>query len=339
MAGRREPSWGDLRLGIAVVGVLAVAGGVIVLAGAKRGPFLPDVVTYYVDVDDAAGIRAGSPVEIGGIPAGKVVDLAIVPSGVAPAGRPDTLLPITGLDLDRRDIRLELSIQERYERWITPGARAQLASIGMGGERYVKISAGDPREPSLERGSEIPTVASIDWDIVLARLSRALNETREIVALSEEIRGKVDAGGGSLGRFIADDDELDRRIARLQAESQALLSLMDAGPGFVASWRHDPEVVERIERVAERFEAISDSLDHGPASGWVRREELDSALADLRSSIADLDARLADGSGAAGRLLHDEELWLQIRVLQARLGELVAAFGADPLGFVNIEIF
>ena len=339
MAGRREPSWGDLKIGIAVVAVFTLASAVILLAGAQRGPFLPDVVTFYVDLDDAAGVRAGSPVQIGGIPAGEVTNLEIVPSEAPPPGAADTLVPLTGLDLDRPDIRLEIAVQERYRRWITPTARAQLASIGMGGERYVKITPGDVRESSLAAGSEIPTLASIDWDIVLARLSRALSETREIMALSDEIRAKLDAGAGSLGRFIADDDELDLRIRRLTAESEALLALADSGPGFVASWRRDPGLAEEIDVVVERIDALADSLDHGPGRGWTRREELDGALADLRVSVRDLDSRLTSGRGTAGRLLHDEELWLQLTVLQARFGELMAAFAADPLGFVNIEIF
>ncbi|HUP19750.1 MAG TPA: MlaD family protein [Gemmatimonadota bacterium] len=339
MAGRREPSWGDLKVGIVVVSVFTLASVVILLAGAKRGPFLPDVVTYYVDLDDAAGIRAGSPVEIGGIPAGKVANLEIVPAGAAPPSPGDTLLPITGADLERRDIRLELSIQERYRPWITPSARAQLASIGMGGERYVRITPGDVREAPLGTGSEILTVASIDWDIVLARLSRALNETREITALSDEIRVKLDAGAGSLGRLISEDAELRRRIDSMTAESESLLALIDTGPGVGGSWRSDSGLAQQIDGVAERLEALADSLDHGPGRDWAHREELDAALADLRVSVRDLDARLTEGRGTAGRLLHDEELWLQLSVLQARLKELVAAFAADPLGFVNIEVF
>lgn len=335
----REYTWRELRLGIIVASVLVVGGFVVLLAGAKRGPFLPAVYTLFVDVDDAAGIRAGSLVRVGGIDAGEVKNLEIVASPPQEPAPSDSLMPITGSDMTRRNIRLELSVHERYRANITGSSRAQLASIGAGGERYVRITPGDVREPPLPEGSEIPTVASVDLDLVLARLGRALNETREIMALSDEIRAKLDAGSGSLGRLLAPDAVLYRRIAALQAESSALAALLEEGEGLIPSMGRDPALAARIDSLVESAGAIAAAFDGGPAEVWVERTELDAALADLRTSVADVDRRLTAGEGTLGRLLNDPELRLQYRVLLARIAELARAVAADPLAFVNIELF
>ena len=82
---RTEPSWGDLRLGIIVSAVGALALAVVIVLGSGRGPMRPDTYTLYVNLDDAGGLRVGSPVELGGTPAGQVVEVAIIPAeGPAP---------------------------------------------------------------------------------------------------------------------------------------------------------------------------------------------------------------------------------------------------------------
>ncbi len=334
----REPSWGDLRLGITVAAVAAMAGFVVLLAGAQRGPFLPDVYTLYVDLDDAAGIRAGSLVRVAGIDAGEVVDLEIVPAP-APAPVADTLVPLTAADLGPRDIRVELSIHERFRQNITASSRAQLASIGAGGERYVKITAGDVREPPIPPEGEVPTVASIDLDIVVARLARALHEAREVSALTDEIRAKLAAGGGSLGLILAEDAVLPGRIRALQAQSASLMALMDEGEGIIPAMRRDPAAAAGIDSLLASVERITAAFDEGPASPWAEPTELRTAIGELEGSIGELEASLASGRGSLGRFLNDPELSLQIGVLQDRFAEMFAAFAEDPLAFVRIRVF
>lgn len=340
MARAEERSWGELRVGIAVTAIAALAIVGVVIAGAQRGPFLPDTYTLYLRLDDAGGIRAASPVRVGGVPAGEVVGLEIVPAREAPPPfASDTLLPMRPEELDYRDIRIELAIQERYRSFVTPSSRAQLASIGMGGERYVQISAGDVREEPLEPGSEVAAAPSVDWDLIIARLNRAFNEIEEIAAISTEIRAKLATGRGTLPRLLADDAALRGRIARFRAESQGLMTLLETGPGLVPRAGHDPTVTALLDSLWRRAERVDRAFEEGSAGRWVEREELDVALAALEAETAELAAALDGGRGTLGRLLHDEELFVQIRVLQRRIGEFVEAFKADPWGFVDIDLF
>lgn len=341
MTERDEASlWQEYRLGIIVTTVAVLVTLFVFFLGAGPSPFVPDMIPYYVNLDDAGGVRVGSPVEIAGVAAGEVTDIEIVPAGVAPPriAEGDPL----EMRADVRDIRLEIQISEDFQEQVTPSSRAQLANLGLGAERYVKISAGDVREEPLEPRATIRTVASIDWDLVLTKLARALNETNEIVYLTDQIRGKVfERPAGTLGLAIRPDSPLYGGMQGLIDESEALLTLLDEGEGVVGQWRRDGRLKESVERLDENVEvlgrAINDSL--GPLRRWSEPTELRTALADLRRDIEDLQARLESGRGSGGRLLNDEELFAQIRVLQSRIAEFMAAFRDDPLGFVNIDVF
>lgn len=338
-AGTR--SWGDLRLGIVVSAVAALAVVTVLLLGTTRGPFAPDTYPLYLELDDAAGLRVGSIITVGGMAAGEVADLEIVPrSAPRPQVVGDSLLPPAGLQTPA-DIRLELAVQQRFQRYITESSRAQLASLGLGGERYVKITAGDVREGRLPVGATIEEIPSVDWDLILAKVARAASEAQVIAALMEEIKAKVKAGGGTAGRLLDLEAALYPSLEAFADESEALLDLLDQGEGLIPRYRSDPALRQRVDRLRADLAAI-DSIaggSEGALRRWAEPTELREAVADLRADVVDLDRRLETGRGTLGRLANDEELFLQIRVLQTRVAELVAAFSADPLGFVNIEIF
>ena len=67
--------------------------------------------------------------------------------------------------------------------------------------------------------------------------------------------------------------------------------------------------------------------------------ELREAIRDLRETAEALSAKLDSGEGTLGRLAHDQELFIQIRVLQLGVRDLIAALKEDPRGSVNIELF
>ncbi|MDX1624316.1 MAG: MlaD family protein [Gemmatimonadota bacterium] len=334
--------WSDLRVGIVVASVSALALLAVFFAGAERGPFVPDTYTLYVEFDDAAGIRVGSPVRVAGVAAGEVASLEIVaPRESPPAFASDTLVPITDSQLDLRDIRIQLDVQERYRPWVTTSSRAQLASIGLGGERYVQIEAGDVSDSTLEPGATIPSRPSVDFDLLLVKLSRALGEMRAIASESGEIQGKLASGTGTLPRLADSTAAIYRTAPAMISESRAVLQLLEGGEGVVPRWLQEPEFRERVDRVAARVRDLVERIESGEGTlaAMAEPREFAREIASLERTIEELRRRLDRGRGTAGRLANDDELYLQIRILQRRIGELVAAFREDPLGFVDIDLF
>lgn len=310
----------------------------VFLIGSTRGPFGPDTVAYHVELDEASGIRVGSFVRVAGLPAGEVTDLLIVP----PQEPPRTVLrgqlqPATALSPLPPNIRLRLSVHERFAPYITPASRAQLATLGLGGEQYVKITAGDVRERPLPAGATIEEIPSVDWDLIVAELNRALSEIQVLAITAEEIRAKLFQGDGSAARLLDVESPLYGSLAGLADQSEGLLTDLDEGAGVIPGYRREAAFVRHIEGIQSNLRGI-DSLADGQRV-WEDPVELTRALADLEAEAEDLRLRLAQGRGTLGRALYDQELWIQLRVLQARVRELAEAFRKDPLGFVNLELF
>ena len=339
MPRRAEPAWGELKLGILVTMVVGAAVFGVVIIGSTRGPFAPDVVPYFVELEEAGGIRAGSFVRVAGMPAGEVVELVIVPPLEQPSavvrGR---LQPATGLASQPANIRLELGVHDRFQPYITPTSRAQLATLGMGGERYVKITAGDVRERPLPAGSTITEIPSVDWDLVTAQLGRALAEVEVLAANVEEIRAKLFDGNATAALLLDTESPLYGSLESLADQSESLLDALDEGEGIVAGVRGDSVLEENLGAIRANVRAI-DSLTTDPAHPWRDPEQLIAALTTLEADAQDLRSRLESGEGTLGRLLYDEELWIQLRVLQDRFRRTMEAFREDPLGFVNIRLF
>lgn len=339
MAGQAEPGWGQLKVGILVTVIVTTAILGVLVLGSTRGPFAPDIVPYFVELDEAGGIRAGSFVRVAGMPAGEVVDLVIVPPLEQPSavvgGR---LQPATGLPAKPANIRLELGVHERFQPYITPASRAQLATLGLGGERYVKITAGDVRETALPPGSTITEIPSVDWNLVTAQLGRALGEIEVLASNVEEIRGKLFEGDATAARLLDTESPLHGSLEALADRSDRLLDALDEGGGIVAGVRGDSVLEGNLAAIRANVRAI-DSLSGDAALAWRDPEELTSALAALEVEAQDLRTRLEGGEGTLGRLLYDEELWIQVRVFEDRLRQTVEAFRENPLGFVNIRLF
>ncbi|MEJ2151961.1 MAG: hypothetical protein P8Y29_03165, partial [Gemmatimonadota bacterium] len=237
--------------------------------------------------------------------------------------------------------RIQIDVDERFERYVTPSSRAQLANLGLGGERYVRITAGDVRESPLAVGSTIPAVASADWDLILTKLARALNEAKVLVAVGRKVRADVAAGGGTAGKLLDADAELYSVLSRATADAERLLAAIDGGPGFIGRYRTDPTLRDQIASLKREIEVL-DSLRNTPDSGyqrWASPTELEAALADAGSQADALRFHLESGHGTLGRLAYDEELQRQLRVLEARVADLARAFRDNPLGFINIELF
>jgi phospholipid/cholesterol/gamma-HCH transport system substrate-binding protein len=208
----------------------------------------------------------------------------------------------------------------------------------MGGERYVKITAGDVRERPLPAGSTITEIPSVDWDLVTAQLGRALAEVEVLAANVEEIRAKLFDGDATAALLLDTESPLYGSLESLADQSESLLDALDEGEGIVAGVRGDSVLEENLGAIRANVRAI-DSLTRDPAHPWRDPEQLIAALTALEADAQDLRSRLESGEGTLGRLLYDEELWIQLRVLQDRLRQTMEAFREDPLGFVNIRLF
>jgi len=107
--------------------------------------------------------------------------------------------------------------------------------------------------------------------------------------------------------------------------------------GLVPGWRGDGRLKANVEALGADMAALADSSRGLDA--WSNPAELRAAIGDLRTEVSALSRKLDSGQGTLGRLLRDQELYVQIRVLRLGLRDLMAAIREDPMGSVNIELF
>jgi hypothetical protein len=169
-------------------------------------------------------------------------------------------------------------------------------------------------------------------------VGRAANEVQEIAYLGTELQGKIASGAGTAGRLVDTDSPLYDRVDRFEDRAQSLLHALDEGPGIVAGWRSDGRLKANVGALRADLAALSaDSMT--AFDEWADPVALRTAVAGLRSEVSALSRKLDSGQGTLGRILRDQELYVQIRVLRQGLADLMTAIQEDPMGSVNIELF
>jgi hypothetical protein len=96
---------------------------------------------------------------------------------------------------------------------------------------------------------------------------------------------------------------------------------MDTGRGTIARLSTDTIVARRLDRISFRTRALMRAMDSsGSSAGRSANDSaLSRAIAAVRSDIDTLRAQLAEERGTAGRLVYDDAILRQLRLLEDRL--------------------
>ncbi len=252
----------EARVGlVAVLALLVVFGFVLFLPGA--GVLRPQGYSIIVRVHNAAGIDAGTPVRMSGVTVGRVASVQLSPANEA-------LVTLT----------INADVQ------ISQGARFQVATTGLVGERYLAVTpgpAGPPIPPgavvqgedpfSLERTArELEQVADqvsrlvqhtsalvqnantlIGDPQMQADLRAALRNAREATAIARDVMGQVRATTSSVRRTASSVEGAAARVQRLVDTDVVAI----AGDLRVMS--------ENLVRTSERVNTFVDTTTAGGA--------------------------------------------------------------------------
>jgi phospholipid/cholesterol/gamma-HCH transport system substrate-binding protein len=232
----------------------------------------------------AAGLDVKAPVRIAGVRVGKVEEIR----------------------LDGSEAVLVLSLQPEVR--LHRGARVQVASMGMLGDRYVEVIPGDLSAPELPPGSELQGTAPPSFDDVMQVATDIGRDVKEVTeALRESMGGPQ--GAEAIAEIVDNIRELTASLNELIAANQANVNQTTENfRDFSATLR------DELPKIADRMNALAEQLNAAVAEN---REELHGSL----SNIRDLSARLQDtadnlnqitgtiarGEGTIGKLVNDEE--------------------------------
>ena len=231
-----------------------------------------------------AGLDEKSPVRIAGVRVGLVERIA--------------------LDGDRAVVTLALEPGVRLHR----GARAEVTSLGMLGDKYVELYPGPLDNPPLDPHAVLEGSSPVAFDQVL---KTANDVGGDIKAVTESLRRSL---GGPEGQQRI--DEIIENIRQLTEETKQLVAANRSDvDATIANFRaFSTTLKEELPRLAERLNTLADRVDSVVAEN---RENLGESITNIKDlsarlrvsadNLNEITGKIARGEGTIGKLVHDEE--------------------------------
>ena len=174
----------EFRLGLFIVGTLAIFAAGVFLIGSQESLFRP---TYRLKAQfqNVSGLIDGADVRVGGVHKGTVRAIQL-------PHRPDEKLTVM-MDLENatRDVIKKDSV-------------ASIKSEGLLGDKYVEISFGSPDLERARDGDTIDTAAPLDISDLITKTNQILDTAKDTMQNVDSISTKVNNGQGTMGSLIND---------------------------------------------------------------------------------------------------------------------------------------
>ncbi|MDP3275464.1 MAG: MlaD family protein [Deltaproteobacteria bacterium] len=329
-----------LRVGIFVaLGLLATAALIFVI-GNERNLFQSHVILH-TSFTNASGLRAGSPVRLGGIVIGSVTAVSF---GREPR---DTQMHV--------DFEITQTSLVRVRR----NSVAEIASKGLLGDKALDITMGDPAQPAVPNGGTIEgrsedalADAMRNAGTILARANTVLDTiivatrpltnpqlSADLVALVHDLRlvgDQVATGDGTVGRLLRDPRMAEDirgtltaargaigSVERTTHQVEALARDARTGRGMIHALVYDErggQAIGRLGEAAGEVAAITRDVrtGNGGMHNLIYGDDLSAAARDVRqatSSMRDIMRDVQRGRGTIGGLLVDPSIYEDIKSL------------------------
>ena len=230
-----------------------------------------------------AGLDEKSPVRIAGVRVGIVERIRL-----------DGSKALVTLAVDR-----DVTLHE--------GARAEVSSLGMLGDKYVELFPGDPGAPPLKRGTVLQGTSPIGFDQALKSFNDAFANIDAVTAsLRKTMAGPE--GERRLQEIVENVRELTASIRDLVESNRANV---DATLANVRSFSESLKT--ELPRFADKLVALADDIDslvkenRGNVNATLGNVK--DLTAELRVSAENLNritGKIASGQGSVGKLVNDE---------------------------------
>ena len=313
---RKSIGFSELRVGLLVLGAIAVLIFLILNASGDLNPF-KGKLHLRTKLADANGLRPGSEVRLAGVRIGQVDNIKLL----QPQDTPNAPKVEVFFSVDSK-----IDGRPATER-IRTDSKAQLVSPSLlGNEMMINVTPGTAAGNAVaenaalesQTSSSITEFASSGTDLA-QRLSKASDQLNEVLK-------RVNEGRGSVGRAF-NDEALYNNLNATIRETQGVIEQIRSGQGSAGRFINDPEVYNNVATVSRQLSAIAADLRAGRGSAG--KFLTDDALYNRVNAIADRADRTIDeiqvivanvrsGRGTAGKLLTDEQLYNDARTAIAR---------------------
>ncbi|MDT8436022.1 MAG: MlaD family protein [Gemmatimonadota bacterium] len=317
-ARQERLGWREVGPGLGILGALLLLSAFSFFLDSIRravaeGPRL------YVATGGAMGLQPGSEVWVGGVKAGRVVQVRF-----APPTRSDTVRAVV------EAVLLNAVMPElRHDSRVTIGAAALLAPA------VVKIVPGSADSPRLESGDTLFVQPTPDLQRFLELAESMREEVAALQAADGSYRALLESGRGSAARFLSDPGSLVR-LDSVRVQSNRIAAALREGGGLARAFRDD-SLHASARRAREAVLGLRDQPFLAGLPDSLR------ALSEVAASVARraerIGAGLEEAQGTAGRAASDPALRERAAEARAALRTLTEELAANPLRWLRFRIF
>ena len=275
----------EKKLGIfalaAVVGMAVIIGFI----GYERDIFVAKVKLYTI-ADSGKELTVGMPVKLSGFKIGKVRSMK--------------------LD-DIANVKLELTINKNYMRWIKEDSWAVLVKEGVIGDNIIEISPGSVGMEILEGGSVIPFEREVDFNEIAEEVSNEIKllfaDVKEVLRYINDQEGDIRGTIANVNRLSGDlngtRERVDRILDDLRSRLNSALSktgaLIDRTNETVGNL--DKDIGRRMEEAGSALRGVDAIIGKVDKDYPVLIEEIRQSLVNIRRMTEELGKAVSESSG------------------------------------------
>jgi phospholipid/cholesterol/gamma-HCH transport system substrate-binding protein len=188
------------------------------------------------------------------------------------------------------------------------GARAEVTSLGILGDKYVELYPGDPGAPVLAPGSVLPGISPVGFDQVLKTAS---DVGGDLQAVTSSLR--MSLGGAEGQRRL---DEIIENIRQLSADLRSMVAAnreeVDATVAnfrdFSATLKTElPRLADKIGALADRVDTVVAANEDNFSESLANIKELSASLRTSADNLNEITGKINRGEGSIGKLVNDPE--------------------------------
>jgi phospholipid/cholesterol/gamma-HCH transport system substrate-binding protein len=266
--------------------------------------------TYFTEYSNVQGLNTASVVTINGVEVGKVVDIAFNKN-------PEK----------RGKLIVEFSVEKDFDFSVNSVAKIYSASL-MGGKSLAIVPSyeGETAKPGDylkgEIESDIFTSVSEKINPLQAKVENVIVSADSLmVGLNEVLNYE---SRNNLKQTIKD---LSITVTSFKNSAQSVNNMLKTNENSIET------TLDNIAKTSANFEKISDSLANVNLAQTVR--ELEGTISNLKSVLATIES----GEGTLGKLLNDDEMYVNLTNASKELEELLRELKLHPKRFVHFSLF
>lgn len=306
MPSQRQVKWAQLRVGITVV-IAATVLAVLIFLMTGSGGFLTPKITISSYFDNAAGVRAGAPVTLQGVPIGNVTSIQVVSDH-----------PMT-------PVKVVMRIMRSVSKDIPSDSTATLTQAGVLGETFIDIDRRAAKSvQTIADGSVLSTQATPGIQDVVKSTQSSLQNVDVLIRRIDRIVGFIESGQGSIGKLIY-DQELYNRLNTTLNEVQTMVNAISSGKGSIGKLVVSDELYTKANTAVDNLNKIIDEIQAG--NGTVGKFLKDPSLYNnANETIGKANALMGDinaGKGAIGKMAKDQEFANKLDNTLTRLSQIM----------------